>query len=803
MKQRFILAVLLLMVAGLQRAWALDAYAVMKDGKVTFYYDNLKNSRDGVLEIHDTYGTPYPYKAATTAVFDASFANYRPTSTAYWFQNCSLTSVSGLENLRTDNVTDMQYMFGSCGELTSLDLSGFNTENVTNMCNMFQMCWNLKSLDLSGFKTSKVTDMSWMFQGCVLLPSLDLSSFNTKSVTNMNKMFSNCQSLPSLDLSGFNTENVTDMGEMFNGCRSLSALDLSSFNTAKVTNVSYMFGNCSALTTIYVSEARWNMESVTQGSSMFWNCTSLVGGNGTTYDEEHIGYEYACVDTPEHPGYLTIGIEAYAVLSEDRKTVTFYYDNQRAQRSGAVEINSGSNLAYYRNATTVVFDESFADYRPTSTAHWFYKCRVTSFVGMENLHTEEVTDMQYMFFMCENLAALNLSNFNTAKVTNMKAMFWSDGRLSTLDVSSFNTANVTNMSEMFSACLALTVLDLSSFNTANVTSMYNMFNTCKSLQTIYVDEQLWSMEKVTDFNGMFGSCTNLVGGNGTTYDMYHINREYACVDTPEHPGYLTAITKYNLWIAGKQVTITNSKDVLGDGTINYDFATKTLHLSDATIQGSGSATGDVSERGTGIYIEESDVTIDVQGICTVTGDTECNALWFGSGCRRSGIAGDGTLRLVSDYIALFDNSTGDTLTIGGNVMVEADGGIVGLQRYRRAGVSWYNTLRITDFATVKAMRSISPGIESWKELLLENEHEVTAPEGAYWDAEQHEPLHADGSRITGGEWVVIDNEEYITGVSPLLASPEEEGQSYNMAGQKVGEGYKGIVIKDGKKVLVK
>ena len=259
----------------------------------------------------------------------------------------------------------------------------------------------------------------------------------------------------------------------------------------------------------------------------------------------------------------------------------------------------------------------------------------------------------------------------------------------------------------------------------------------------------------------------------------------------------------NVWIASKRINELNNADVLGDGTINYDFATKTLHLSDATIQGSGSATGDVSERGTGIYIEESDVTIDVQGICTVTGDTECNALWFGSGCRRSGIAGDGTLKLVSDYIALFDNSTGDTLTIGGNVMVEADGGIVGLQRYRRAGVSWYNTLRITDFATVKAMRSISPGIESWKELLLENEHEVTAPEGAYWDAEQHEPLHADGSRITGGEWVVIDNEKYITGVSSLLTSPEEEGQSYNMAGQKVGEGYKGIVIKDGKKVLVK
>ncbi|MBQ9169253.1 MAG: BspA family leucine-rich repeat surface protein [Bacteroidaceae bacterium] len=305
MKKGFVLAALLLMAAGLQRAWALDAYAVMKDGTVTFYYDNLKNSRDGVLEIHDTYGTPYPYKAATTAVFDASFANYRPTSTAYWFQNCNLTSISGLENLRTDNVTDMQYMFGSCGELTSLDLSGFNTENVTNMCNMFQMCWNLKSLDLSGFKTSKVTDMSWMFQGCVLLPSLDLSSFNTKSVTDMNKMFSYCSSLASLDVSGFNTEKVTKMSDMFSVCSKLVSLNLCSFNTAGVKDMSYMFSRCSDLTTIYVSDGLWNTESVTNGGYMFWQCTSLVGSNGTAYDDEHYGYEYACVDTPGQPGYLT------------------------------------------------------------------------------------------------------------------------------------------------------------------------------------------------------------------------------------------------------------------------------------------------------------------------------------------------------------------------------------------------------------------------------------------------------------------------------------------------------------------
>ncbi len=80
---------------------------------------------------------------------------------------------------------------------------------------------------------------------------------------------------------------------------------------------------------------------------------------------------------------------------------------------------------------------------------------------------------------------------------------------------------------------------------------------------------------------------------------------------------------------------------------------------------------------------------------------------------------------------------------------------------------------------------------------------MTASEGAYWDAEQHEPLHADGSGITGGEWVVIDNEDYIDGIASPKSSPEGKDLMYNMAGQKVGESYKGIVIKDGKKTLRK
>lgn len=45
-------------------------------------------------------------------VFDASFANARPTSCYYWFSGCeNLTQIEGLEYLNTEEVTNMSYFF--------------------------------------------------------------------------------------------------------------------------------------------------------------------------------------------------------------------------------------------------------------------------------------------------------------------------------------------------------------------------------------------------------------------------------------------------------------------------------------------------------------------------------------------------------------------------------------------------------------------------------------------------------------------------------------------------------------------
>ena len=233
-------------------------------------------------------------------VFNASFANARPTSCYYWFCGCSkLTDIEGIENLNTENVTDMSYMFYNCRKLSSLDFSKFNTENVTDMKFMFYNCRILSSLDLSKFNTENVTNMSYMFDNCYELSLLDLSKFNTENVTNMKYMFDNCWELSSLDLSNFNTAKVEDMSYMFSDCRKLSSLDLSNFYTAKVGDMSYMFSYCSTLTTIYGSD-EFVTEEVYNSQNMFLRCKNLKGAIDK-YDENKIHHRYANYKT----GYFT------------------------------------------------------------------------------------------------------------------------------------------------------------------------------------------------------------------------------------------------------------------------------------------------------------------------------------------------------------------------------------------------------------------------------------------------------------------------------------------------------------------
>ena len=307
MKKR-LLSLLFVMFAVLMptKLWAQEPYARVsfdEDGNqvLTFYYNTAKNEGDYDIANYTiawSRGWDSNSGYIKTVVFDTSFADYRPTSTASWFQGCSsLSSITGIENLKTDSVTDMGSMFTDCSSLTSLDVSGFKTDNVTDMGSMFSGCSSLASLDVSGFKTDKVTSMGYMFN--------------------------HCSGLTTLDVSGFKTDNVTDMSAMFYNCSGLTSLDVSGFKTDSVMYVSDMFWGCSNLKTIYVG-SEWNTEKVEYGDNLFTGCTSLVGGSGTTYDANHVDYTYAHIDGgPNNPGYFTD--KNAPIVAETVETPTFRF----------------------------------------------------------------------------------------------------------------------------------------------------------------------------------------------------------------------------------------------------------------------------------------------------------------------------------------------------------------------------------------------------------------------------------------------------------------------------------------------
>ena len=220
-------------------------------------------------------------------VFDKSFSTFTPTSLYSFFGNLrKLETITGLEYLNTEKVTDMSYMFFACSKLTSLDVTNFNTENVKNMVRMFYNCSTLTSLDVTKFNTGNVTDMGYMFYNCSKLTSLDVTKFNTAKVTDMSNMFVNCSKLTSLDVTKFNTGNVTDMGYMFYNCSALTSLDVTNFNTMNVTNMSFMFYGCSSLTSLDVT--KFNTEKVTNMNRMFYNCSKLTSLDVTNFNTENV-----------------------------------------------------------------------------------------------------------------------------------------------------------------------------------------------------------------------------------------------------------------------------------------------------------------------------------------------------------------------------------------------------------------------------------------------------------------------------------------------------------------------------------
>ena len=433
-------------------------YVKYADGTLTFRCGYKKILGENEYELNSDEELPAwntHKNKITRVVFEASFANARPTTCYAWFKNFSeLMKIEGIENLNTENVTSMAYMFSSCNKLAELDVTHFNTANVKNMTYMFECCKGLSSLDVTNFNTANVTNMFAMF-GRTSLTSLDVTHFNTANVKDMTSMFYACRGLTSLDVTNFNTANVTSMRDMFCNCDKLTSLDVTNFNTAKVTDMGYMFCRCHNLKEIYVSD-KFVTDAVTNSYQMFAYCESLSGD--IDWSDKAVDKTYAKTDG----GYFRD--KAYdnrPFVKFADGTLTFRWGYKKTLGENEYELNSGKNRpkwdTHKSKISKVVFEASFANARPTSCYAWFL-CfyNLKQIEGIENLNTANVTNMISMFSDCFSLTSLYLTNFNTEKVTNMSDMFSNCFSLTTIYVSDkFVTTKVSSGAKMFQGCTNL------------------------------------------------------------------------------------------------------------------------------------------------------------------------------------------------------------------------------------------------------------------------------------------------------------------------------------------------------------
>ena len=550
------------------------------------------------------------------------------TNMDWMFLGCGKLTSLDFSSFNTSRVTSMYHMFDGCVKLQTIYVgSGWSTAAVTSSSEMFNFCprlvggqgttWDIDNpkdktyAHIDGGTSNPGYFTEWKEAYACYTPSnttltfyydnlrssrtgttYDLNtgnyspgwytdgtysnvsevkfdpSFTNALPTTCHSWFRDMAQLQTIyGLNYLNTSAVTHMVSMFRGCSSLTVLDLSSFSTANVIAMGGMFMGCSNLRTIYAGSG-WSTAAVEASAGMFSSCTSLVGGQGTTFNSSHVGIDYAHIDGgPSNPGYFTEkGPEAYACYTPSNTTLTFYYDNQRSSRTGTTyDLNTGTNITGWESdgtnasVTKVVFDPSFASARPTTTWSWFYGMRnLQSITGMSYLNTSEVTNMNFMFLGCSELTSLDVSHFNTSKVTSMIQMF---------------------------SITSLTNLDLSSFNTSKVTNMQSMFEGSTNLRTIYVGNG-WSTAAVTSSTNMFYNCTRLVGGQGTTYDANHIDKAYAHIDGgPSNPGYFTA---KNAALRG---------DVNGDGQVKISDVTALINYL-------------LSSNATGINLQAADCNQD-------------------------------------------------------------------------------------------------------------------------------------------------------------------------------------------------
>ena len=512
-------------------------------------------------------------------------------------------------------------------------------------------------------------------------------------------------------------------------------------------------------------------------------------------------------------GEITVEIEGGSSSdnpSPDKKNIK--YTKAWEIYPANIEFPEWNSATEKGSITQVVFEKSFKDFNVTSCNNWFSDFTgLTRIKGIEYLDTSEVTNMVNMFYGCSSLTELDLSSFNTSgaantismfqdcsslekitfgnnfKTRNTQSMFDGCSKLASLNLSSFNTSQVENMRSMFQGCKALTSLDLSSFNTSSVTDMSYMFDDCSSRLTLTIGS--FDMSRTEQYNNMFDTNTYIkIEGNALVF--------------------VTSDNQKKIWENKTGVNLMVKKDGAdkyeGDGTVDitlnndedtpvifpYNFTANNVTFTRTFAAGKPHtvclpfAITNTTEYGTFYELSGYDKVNRTVKFTKVEGATEANKPYLFIPDKNKA---DVTKIEVKDdvdisstkYVKNYDINDNGTLIGGFRGVYEK---LTFTEEYLKNSLyDYYGWTAAGDFKRATAGASV-------------------APCRAYIRLKKKTTGGSAPARLS----VEFDDGE-TTGISSTVSGADggADAPMYNLQGQRVGSGYKGVVIKNGKKMIVR
>ena len=388
----------------------------------TYLLDNHYNDN----EYPEWYGV-----GVEEVVFDDSFSDYLPLSTAYW---CSgIMKITGLSNLNTSQTINMRYMFSNTvkggrnieSNISSVLENIFSILDFSNVKDISHMLDTQNHLNLGDFKINDTVVTDGCFENLSSL-SIESSSINIPDNFFVGTGTKKPCIITAPDGFNFITSVIESSFEWKGGLFiRLEDVPPKPYIMSSGYYLSYLCNHPYEEETIVernIVLRNDNMYEIKNYKRRLENLTDII--------KYSLFIQVFDNDTYDDTNYDTFDYFNYSYIYDIEDISIFELEDSKWPHYGI----TSSTQSY----VSFSIDSSFSEVRPKSTANWFdYDVSDFSISGLEYLNTSEVTDMSFMFGGSNNgLLKLDISHFDTSKVTYSYGMLSGCKSLQKLYISS-------------------------------------------------------------------------------------------------------------------------------------------------------------------------------------------------------------------------------------------------------------------------------------------------------------------------------------------------------------------------------